>query len=320
MPERLLTVDPTLRRFQYRITAPLFAEHLSTIDVHDLGDGTSLVVYSVDAEPAALALVIGGAARAGLDGLPELLGVDRPRSPGATGRARPDHAEEEPADGPQDPPGHHRPAALRHPRLQRRHPGPHPGGRRAGRRGHPLRAGPPPVGGVHAVALDHPDRPAPEHPRRVDERGAAARSTPRRWPRCCTAPATAPPWSARPTSSRSSTRSSASTRTPWPGPGPTPPGGLHRGFEHLEMATHGAIGPAPLRPVADGRAPRGARRVLPGPRRLPAGQRGRRRRHRRPPGQGQPDRPRDLPHRLGGRPDHRLARLASAPTTTGSAG
>ncbi len=48
------------------------------------------------------------------------------------------------------------------------------------------------------------------------------------------------------------------------------------------MATHGAIGPAPLRPVDDGRAPRGPRRLLPGPRRVPPGQRGRRRRHRGP--------------------------------------
>ena len=30
---------------------------------------------------------------------------------------------------------------------------------------------------------------------------------------------------------------------PAPAPGPTPPGGLHRGFEHLELATHGALGP-----------------------------------------------------------------------------
>ena len=75
MPERLLTVDPTLRRLQYRITAPMFTEHLSTIDVHDLGDGSALVVYSVDADPAPLALVIGGAARAGLEGLPVLMGL-----------------------------------------------------------------------------------------------------------------------------------------------------------------------------------------------------------------------------------------------------
>lgn len=79
MPERLLTVDPDLRRFQYRITSPLFVEHLSTIDVHDLGDDTCLTVYSVDAEPAVLALVIGGAARAALAYLPELLCVERAR-------------------------------------------------------------------------------------------------------------------------------------------------------------------------------------------------------------------------------------------------
>ena len=35
------------------------------------------------------------------------------------------------------------------------HAVPHPGGRRPGRRGRPLRPGPPPVGGVHAVAVDH---------------------------------------------------------------------------------------------------------------------------------------------------------------------
>jgi len=45
--------------------------------VHDLDDGTCLVVYSVDAEPAVLALVISGAARAALDHLPDVLGVDR---------------------------------------------------------------------------------------------------------------------------------------------------------------------------------------------------------------------------------------------------
>jgi len=77
MPERMLTIDHNLRRFQYRITAPLFVEHLSTIDVHDLHDGTCLTVYSVDAEPAVLALVISGAARAALNHLPDLLGVDQ---------------------------------------------------------------------------------------------------------------------------------------------------------------------------------------------------------------------------------------------------
>ena len=79
MPEQLLTIDPSLRRFQYRITSPLFTEHLATIDVHDLDDGSCLVVYSTDAEPAALALVIGGASRAALANLPGVLGLDSSR-------------------------------------------------------------------------------------------------------------------------------------------------------------------------------------------------------------------------------------------------
>ena len=59
MPEQIVTHDHLLRRFQYRITAPLFRDHLATIDVLELGD-ESVVVYSTDAEPAVMALVIGG--------------------------------------------------------------------------------------------------------------------------------------------------------------------------------------------------------------------------------------------------------------------
>jgi uncharacterized protein YndB with AHSA1/START domain len=73
MPERLLTVDGLQRRLQYRITAPMFTEHLGTIDVFELDDATSFVVYSTDADPATLALVIGGAAGNALDHLRELL-------------------------------------------------------------------------------------------------------------------------------------------------------------------------------------------------------------------------------------------------------
>lgn len=73
LPERLLTVDRQQRRLQYRITSSLFREHLGTIDVHDLGDGSSLVVYSTDAEPAVMALVIGGAAGNALDHLRRML-------------------------------------------------------------------------------------------------------------------------------------------------------------------------------------------------------------------------------------------------------
>lgn len=73
MPEQLLTVDRLQRRFQYRITGPVFKEHTGTIDVHDLGDGTCLVVYGVDAEPSAMALVLGGAAGHALEHLRSLV-------------------------------------------------------------------------------------------------------------------------------------------------------------------------------------------------------------------------------------------------------
>jgi uncharacterized protein YndB with AHSA1/START domain len=73
MPEELLTVDRLQRRFQYRITAPPFNEHLATVDVHDLGDGTSLVVYGTDADPATMALVLGGAAGNALQHLRHIL-------------------------------------------------------------------------------------------------------------------------------------------------------------------------------------------------------------------------------------------------------
>jgi hypothetical protein len=61
LPEEIITIDPILRRFQYRVTSPLLAHHLGTIDVFDLLDGRSLVAYSTDCEPDAMALIIGGA-------------------------------------------------------------------------------------------------------------------------------------------------------------------------------------------------------------------------------------------------------------------
>lgn len=60
MPEEILVCDHSLRRFQYRITAPLFVDHRATIDVIDLGDESSLVIYSTDADPRTMALVIAG--------------------------------------------------------------------------------------------------------------------------------------------------------------------------------------------------------------------------------------------------------------------
>jgi uncharacterized protein YndB with AHSA1/START domain len=61
MPEEIVTNDPIQRRFQYRLTAGIVHNHLGTIDVFDLGDGTSLVAYATDCEPDAMALMIGGA-------------------------------------------------------------------------------------------------------------------------------------------------------------------------------------------------------------------------------------------------------------------
>jgi hypothetical protein len=60
MPEEILVVDPVQRRFQYRITAPLFRH---------LGDDTSLVVYSTEADPRTMALTIGGGTAGALDEL-----------------------------------------------------------------------------------------------------------------------------------------------------------------------------------------------------------------------------------------------------------
>lgn len=73
MPELILTNDPLQRRFQYRITAPMFREHLATLDVLELDDGTSLVVTSVDADPATMALVIGGATGNAIENLRRMI-------------------------------------------------------------------------------------------------------------------------------------------------------------------------------------------------------------------------------------------------------
>jgi hypothetical protein len=73
MPEEILTNDPLQRRFQYRITAPMFREHLSTLDVIELDDRSCLVVYSADADPATMALVIAGAAGNALEHLRDLM-------------------------------------------------------------------------------------------------------------------------------------------------------------------------------------------------------------------------------------------------------
>jgi hypothetical protein len=69
LDEELLTNDPLQRRFQYRISGGLFAEHLGTIDVIPLGEERCLVCYASDAEPATMAIVLGGATGGALEEL-----------------------------------------------------------------------------------------------------------------------------------------------------------------------------------------------------------------------------------------------------------
>jgi uncharacterized protein YndB with AHSA1/START domain len=85
MPEEILVVDPVQRRFQYRLAAPLFRHHRGTIDVIDLADGTCLVVYSTEADPRAMALVIGGATAGALDELRRQMETDPPANDHSTG-------------------------------------------------------------------------------------------------------------------------------------------------------------------------------------------------------------------------------------------
>lgn len=69
MPEEILVNDPVQRRFQYQLKLPIFKHHRGSIDVIDLGDDTCLVVYSTEADPRAMALIIGGGTAGALDEL-----------------------------------------------------------------------------------------------------------------------------------------------------------------------------------------------------------------------------------------------------------
>jgi len=82
MPERIITNDSIQMRFQYRIESPLFREHLGTIDVIPLAEDRCLVVYSTDAEPGPLALVIGGASNDALANLRTMCETGATPAPG----------------------------------------------------------------------------------------------------------------------------------------------------------------------------------------------------------------------------------------------
>jgi hypothetical protein len=66
MPEEIVTVDELQRRFQYSLRVGLVRSHLSTIDVLEVGSERCCCVYGVDADPAVMALLIGGNAGDGL--------------------------------------------------------------------------------------------------------------------------------------------------------------------------------------------------------------------------------------------------------------
>lgn len=71
--EDIVTLDHDLRRFQYSIVNnPIVKHHLGTVDVIPDGPGRCVVVYSTDVDPEPMALIIGGAAGAGLATLREL--------------------------------------------------------------------------------------------------------------------------------------------------------------------------------------------------------------------------------------------------------
>lgn len=71
LDEEIVTNDPELRRFQYRITGGMPVEsHLGTVDVLDNGS-SSLVIYSTEITPDSLADTLGPAIEQGLQGLKE---------------------------------------------------------------------------------------------------------------------------------------------------------------------------------------------------------------------------------------------------------
>ncbi|MGV9826488.1 SRPBCC family protein [Gordonia sp. NPDC003429] len=73
--EAIVTRDPSLRRFQYKVVGgdlPV-EHHLGTVDVIVLEDNSSLVVYSTEIEPAAIGEVMGPAIADSLTGLRQRL-------------------------------------------------------------------------------------------------------------------------------------------------------------------------------------------------------------------------------------------------------
>lgn len=77
--EDIVTLDHDLRRFQYSIVNnPIVKSHLGTVDVIPDGPDRCVVIYSTDLDPEVMALMIAGAAGAGLARLQEIFGSGEP--------------------------------------------------------------------------------------------------------------------------------------------------------------------------------------------------------------------------------------------------
>ncbi len=74
--EDIVTNDPLQRRFQYKIAGGFFKEHLASIDVIELAADRCLVTYASDADPATMAIVLGGAMEGALTELARQLEAD----------------------------------------------------------------------------------------------------------------------------------------------------------------------------------------------------------------------------------------------------
>ena len=72
MPEEILAIDSSIRRFAYRITAAPYQFHLGVVDVIEIGPNDSLCVYSTTALPDTLALLIAGGTLGALDEIQRL--------------------------------------------------------------------------------------------------------------------------------------------------------------------------------------------------------------------------------------------------------
>jgi hypothetical protein len=72
--EEIVTLDPRMRRFQYRITGPLPVKyHLGTMDVIDDGEPGCLLLYSTEITPDPMAFVLDGVISAGIANLARML-------------------------------------------------------------------------------------------------------------------------------------------------------------------------------------------------------------------------------------------------------